>query len=240
MARRRPAWLPWIAAIVAVTLFSGLGVWQLQRAAEKEALVAALDRGARAEPVAFADVADRPAAHAFDRVRARGRFLADRQFLLDNRTYRGQAGFDVLVPLLLADGRTVLVDRGWVLAGPDRRPAEPVELEAKGPVKVVGRLWLPEEAVALGPAVTPGQAGWPRLTTRVEYEALTESLGRPLIPAVIRADAEAPWLLQPRPLRPAFGPTRHYGYAVQWFALAITVVVVAALLVVRRKRSHAG
>lgn len=226
-----------MAAIAALALFSGLGAWQLQRAHEKQELVAALERGAAAPARPLADTAAGLRRQAFARVRARGRFLAQRQFLLDNRTRGGRTGYDVLTPLVMADGRTILVDRGWIAAGARREPVEPVTIDTAGPVAVTGRLWLPQEAVALGRALAPGDA-WPRTTTRVDYEALGEALGRSLVPAVIRADGDARWVLEPRGLEPAFGPARHYGYAVQWFALALTVVVVAAVLAYRRQRGR--
>lgn len=233
----RPAWVPLLAATAAFVLFCGLGVWQVQRAGEKRALIARIERGAAAPVRALPADADELRRLAYARVRARGEFRAQRQFLLDNRIHEGRPGYDVLTPLVLADGRTVLVDRGWVPAGPRREPQVPVALAAAGPVTVSGRLSLPEPGIALGPALAPG-GGWPHTITRVDYAALERALGRELVPAVIRADGDAPWVLQPRGLEPAFGPMRHYGYAVQWFALALTVVVVTGALSWRRRRGE--
>ncbi|MFW5969098.1 MAG: SURF1 family protein [Halofilum sp. (in: g-proteobacteria)] len=231
----RPHWLPWVAAGLAVALFAGLGVWQVQRAGEKRAVIAALEDDDRpalerlpATPAALRDESRRE-------VRIQGRYEGERQFLLDNRILEGRPGFDVLTPLVLDDGRRVLVDRGWVAAGPGREPVESVELEADESVTVKGRLWLPEAGIGLGSAVAPGEE-WPRLVTRVEFGALEQALGRELVPAIIRADGEAPWLFRPRDLRPRFGPMRHYGYAFQWFALALTVLAVACMLEWRRRR----
>lgn len=231
----RPRWLPWIAAALAVTLFSGLGVWQLQRAAEKRAVIASLEdsRQPALERVPGTPAALRDAARR--EVRIQGRFEGKRQFLLDNRILEGRPGFDVLTPLLLDDGRRVLVDRGWVAAGPGREPVESVGLAVDGPVTAQGRLWLPESGIALGAAVAPGE-GWPRLVTRIDFAALEQTLGRDLVPAVIRAKGDAPWLFRPRDLQPRFGPVRHYGYAFQWFALALTVLAVACILEWRRRR----
>ncbi len=235
MLSARPRWLPWIAAGLAVTLFSGLGIWQLQRAAEKRAVIASLEDDGQS---ALQRLPGTPAAlrgATRREVRIRGRYEGERQFLLDNRILEGHPGFDVLTPLVLDDGRRVLVDRGWVAAGPGREPVESVELEVDQRVTVEGRLWLPESGIALGAAVTPGD-GWPRLVTRVEFAALEDALGRNLVPAVIRAQGEAPWLFRPRDLRPPFGPMRHYGYAFQWFALALTVLAVVCILTWRRRR----
>lgn len=234
--RRRPAWVPLVLAVIGVVLFAGLGAWQIQRAAEKEELLAAIERGARSAPVELPYAESALDEAAFRRVRARGNFLTERQFLLDNRLLDGRVGYDVITPLVLADGRTILVDRGWLPAGPRREPLGEVALEVSGPLAVTGRLWRPEPAVALGPAVAPSAGGWPRTVTRIDYAALGEALGRSLVPAVIRAERGVPWVLTPRPLEPPFGPERHYGYAMQWFALALTVLVVAVILQWRRRR----
>jgi surfeit locus 1 family protein len=228
--------LPWIAAGLAVTLFSGLGVWQLQRAAEKRTVIASLEDDR--QPV-LERLPGTPA--ALDRatrreVRIEGSYEGERQFLLDNRIHEGRPGFDVLTPLVLEDGRRVLVDRGWVASGPDREPVESAELAVDERVTVEGRLWLPEPGLALGAAVTPG-TDWPRLVTRIDFAALEDALGRELVPVVIRAQGEAPWLFRPRDLQPRFGPMRHYGYAFQWFALALTVFGVACILEWRRRRT---
>lgn len=218
-----------------MALFSGLGIWQLQRAAEKRAVIASLEdeRRPALERVPGTPEALRGAARRA--VRIHGRYAGERQFLLDNRILEGRPGFDVLTPLVLEDGRRVLVDRGWVAAGPGREPVESVSITLDDRVMVEGRLWLPEAGIALGDAVTPGD-DWPRLVTRIDFAALEAALGRPLVPAVIRAEGEAPWLFRPRDLQPRFGPMRHYGYAFQWFALALTVLAVACLLEWRRRR----
>lgn len=226
--------LPWLAAAITLALFSGLGAWQLQRAGEKSELLAALEAG-QGQALDALPAASALRNHAYARLSVRGRFLGERQFLLDNRIHEGRPGFDVLTPLVLADGRTVLVDRGWVPWTAQREPARPVALEPVSRVRVTGRLWLPEPGIGIGPAIAPG-GDWPRRVTRVEYPALAAALGRDLVPAVVRASGEAPWLYRPRDLRPAFGPMRHYGYAFQWFALALTVIAVACILEWRRRR----
>lgn len=235
--RRRPRWLPLAAAVFAVALFVGLGTWQVQRADEREralaAIAAAEDRPA--EPLPRGKAALREL--TWYRVEIEGRFLAERQFLLDNRTVDGRPGFDVLTPFVLDDGRTVLVDRGWTPAD-SREPAEPVHLSEAGRRvdAVTGRLWRPESGFRLGPALTGEDRAWPRITTRVDYAALSEALDRDLVPAVVRIEEPAPWTFEPRPVTPRFGPRRHIGYAFQWYALALAVIVVSGILLLRARR----
>lgn len=239
MTRRRPRWLPLFAAAAAIALFTGLGLWQVERAGEKQALLDKLDKVSGAPHDGLPS--DEQALHRleFDRIRLHGRFEAGQQYLLDNRILEGRAGYDVLVPLHLADGRTVLVDRGWVPLGPGRTPAEPVDLSESGRVVVTGRVWLPDPGIDLGPALAPpGPSAWPRTATRVDFDAMGRALGQELVPAVIRAAGDAPWILRPRPMSPHFGPRRHYGYALQWFALALTVLIVTLWQTLRGRRER--
>lgn len=237
MSRRRPAWLPLLAALAATALFTGLGLWQVDRARQKGEWVAAIERGDQVPAVALPADPARFGALAWQRVRVTGRLRGDRQFLLDNRIHDGRVGFDVLVPLVRGNGDVILVDRGWVAATSAREPARPIGLRRPGEVEVRGRLWRPGAGLAVGPALAAGNGGWPRITTRIDYEALGAALGVPLLPAVIRADPSLDWSFQPRALRPRFGPMRHVGYAVQWFALALTVLAVCAWFWFRRGRS---
>jgi len=222
--------------VVATALFAGLGTWQLRRAAEKGDLIAALERAETGAAVTLPADPRRLADLAYRRVRLTGRLDGAHQFLLDNRIHEGRPGFDVLVPLTRGNGDTILIDRGWVPADAQRRPDRPIALRRSGEVLVEGLLWRPQPAIPLGNAVSPASHDWPRLVTRVDYEALGDVLGTPLVPAVIRLDPSIPWALTARPLRPRFGPMRHVGYAVQWFALAITVVVITGVLLHRARR----
>jgi surfeit locus 1 family protein len=98
--------------VVLCLLFVVLGHWQWGRAGQKTALWAEFERGAaQVVPLGARTTTDLP---RYSRVRVEGRWEPQRQFLLDNRTHDGRAGYEVLTPLWLDDGRVVLVNRGWV------------------------------------------------------------------------------------------------------------------------------
>ena len=117
MAAARRRFRPGVPA----TIFAGfflplllaLGTWQVDRAGEKQALFD--DFAAGGEAVALeANSRGLEELRRYAPVRAMGRYLADRQFLLDNMVAGGQAGYRVITPLLIAEGHAVLVDRGWL------------------------------------------------------------------------------------------------------------------------------
>lgn len=211
--------LPTLVLLPALAGLVSLGTWQLRRSAEKRVQDAAFARGGDA-PVALPPTAEGIARYLH--VRVRGRYLADRQFLLDNSTQGGVAGYRVLTPLECDDGRVLIVDRGWVPGGASRAHLPEVAVAASER-EVAGRLDLPPEAgIRLEAAA---EAGWPRRVSFPRLDALAATLGRPVYPRLLLLDAAAPdgylraW--QPGGLT----PERHLGYAVQWFGLALTLLI---------------
>ncbi|MBS0376202.1 MAG: SURF1 family protein [Proteobacteria bacterium] len=215
--RFAPRLVPTVAMLALGALCVALGQWQLGRAAEKRALAAEFARG-DAAPVALPPVPD---GARYARVAVSGRYLAARQFLLDNMTHEGQAGYRVLTPLESDGGTLVLVDRGWLPVGANRALLPPVAV-GEAPRRVTGRLdRLPRAGIELA---ATAERGWPR---RVSYPRLAEleaALGRPLYPAIVLLDPTAAdgYVRDWQP--PAPGPERHLGYALQWFAFAATLV----------------
>ncbi len=150
-----------------------------------------------------------------------GSYDGQHQFLLDNMSHAGRPGYEVLTPLQLADGRTVIVNRGWVALSASRARLPEIGLDATAPVTALGRLDdLPVAGIALGHvAPAPGTA-WPKLTSFPTMADLAAALGRPLEPRQLLLDADQP-LGYVRDWRPSgLGPARHLAYAVQWWTFA--------------------
>jgi len=214
-----PRLVPTLLLLPALAGLVALGQWQLGRAAEKRALEAAFARGDDA-PAALPAAPD--AAARYLRVDARGHYLATRQFLLDNITQGGVVGYRVLTPLECDDGVLLLVDRGWVAAGANRARLPDIAV-GDGEREVTGRLDLPPQA-GIRLAAT-AESGWPRRMSFPRTEALAAALGRPVYPRLLLLDPAAPdgYLRVWRP--GGMPPERHLGYAVQWFALALTLLI---------------
>lgn len=221
---------------VAMAVFISLGSWQLERGREKQALVQAFQQGKQssvelAEGVAFDDLP------RYQHVRATGSYEPGRQVLLDNMpSQAGKPGYRVLTPLRrTGSDRLLLVDRGWVPLGASRATLPEVAVAAD--VRAVwGRLdSLPAPGVRVGEAGTPGDANWPRVLNFPQQADLERALGNPVESRILLLDPAATDGFE-RAWRPAmrFGPERHYGYAVQWFAFAIVALVIFIALNLRR------
>lgn len=223
MSRLRLTWHPnWRVTLLAALLLPvllALGGWQLNRADEKAALQAAFEARQRAPAVQLTAAAE-PA--DYTRVWLRGRFDNDHQFLLDNRMWRGQYGFQVLAPFVTAEGFEVLVNRGWIAGDPGRRtvPAVP---PATGTTTVSGHVYR-ELSSPLATTAGVSSDGWPKVVQAATPAAVSALLGRPLPSFSVRIDGDAPGALAVDWPVINQSPAMHTGYAVQWFGLAVALV----------------
>jgi cytochrome oxidase assembly protein ShyY1 len=231
--RRRDALLAFgVLALVVAAGLARMGWWQLDRAVEKQLLLDGVARAAAMPPVAFADLRHDSGERRFRAVRVAGRFSADRQVLLDNQLRDGQPGVRVYVPLKLADdSRALLVDRGW-LAWPDRSQPAPTASVPEGWLQFDGVLLDPPGAgLRLGAAVGDG---WPLLVTRIDLTEIERHLGQPLLDLVLE-DRATPRAQSIR--AQMLPPERHRGYALQWFGLSLTVLIIYCVLAWRTLRA---
>jgi surfeit locus 1 family protein len=214
---------------------AALGAWQLARAEEKQALLEAYALQSAAPPGRLPAPGSDPAAQRFQPVRVTGRYDGAHQLLLDARIRDGRAGYEVLTPLV-TEGRTVLVNRGWIEADPDRQRL-PALLVDDGERTVSGLLdRLPRPALPPAPAPADPAAAWPRRLLYPQPAEIAAALGRPVEPYQLLLAADAADGFR-RDWRPQLLPARqHLGYAVQWFALGGVVVVIYVALNIRRAR----
>lgn len=236
-AFRRPAWWSVLLTVAGALLFVRLGVWQLHRAAEKEALLRRYATAATAPLQDFDRVAQSPPASAYPRVRVHGRYLAGRVYLLDNPRHDALGGVEVYAPVEL-DGHAplLLADLGFLRGnGTDATPQVPPL--PTGPEQLQG-LYVPPPGVALemgGDALARQQA-YPKKTIYLDLGQVSHDLGRPVYPRLLALDPD-PASIYERKRTPDFSsmpPSRHRAYAFQWFTFALAAVVI--FLVLHRKR----
>jgi surfeit locus 1 family protein len=228
----RPAWVPFVAMVAVVALCVTAGNWQRGRMHEKDALRAALEAADRAPPVTLPSGADDWSAWRYRRVRAQGRYEAAQQFLVDNRVHDGRVGYDVVTPLALRNGDWVLVDRGFVAAGRDRRVLPTLPPPA-GDVSVEGRVELPTHGYLTG---NPEPAGvlWPHLDTA----RFAQRTGRAVLPVFIQATGgdAGDGLARDWPV-PDLGSEKHLGYMVQWYSFAALAAGLWLFFTLRHRRA---
>ncbi len=223
-----------VATAVAVVMTAGLGVWQLSRAAEKQARQAAMDAQSVKSPLTAAAVraAADPLALLHQRARLRGTWATNDLIFLENRPMNGRVGFLVLMPLLLEGegGGAIVVQRGWVPRGFEDRTRLPEIESLSGVVEVEGRMALPpSDLYALGPA-----AGGV-IRQNLDLPQWRAQTGLPLLPVTLQqTGANAQGLVRDWPVVNR-GVEKNYGYAAQWFALSgLLVLLYTWFQIVRR------
>jgi len=219
-----------LVALPILAILIGLGSWQLQRLAWKQGLITTMETRLEAAPVPLAEALARPALEReWQRVMATGTFLHDRQIALYRLSVDGKPGYLILTPLRLADGRTILVDRGHVpdaLVDPADRPGS----EPAGQVRVVGILRGGEIQRAFTNDNDPAAGAW----YWYDLPAMAAAMGDDLLPAVIHADA-GPAGEWPQGGQAVFDPPNHHlQYALTWYSLAGVALVIYVLLLRKR------
>jgi cytochrome oxidase assembly protein ShyY1 len=215
-----------------------LGIWQLHRADFKDGLLRRYAASMSAPVQDFAEMAVQPLPDGFPRVRASGRYLANRVYLLDNPRHDGRGGVEVFAPMALHDQpRLLLVDLGF-LPGNGTGQVPQLPPLPTGDVTVQG-LYVPPPPTGfeMGGDALVRQTRWPKKAIFLDPAEVARDLGHALYPRVLAVDAD-PASIYVREHTLDFSsmpPARHRAYAFQWFSFALAAVVI--LLVLNRKRS---
>jgi surfeit locus 1 family protein len=227
MGRFRPGVKMTVAVVLLVPLTITLGFWQLHRAAEKRAIEAARLATYGTLPM---DESHLDGAGEYTRFRLRGRFDGSRQFLVDNKIRHGVPGYLVMTPFETVGGKRVLIDRGWI-AAPETRDNLPTSEPPTQLVSIVAMRWR-------DPTVpnTPDPWGdhWPKRVQFMDVQRMAVAVGGAL-PMELRLDEGQPGSLAQLVEGEEMTPTRHIAYAVQWFGMAVVLVVAFVAFGLRRK-----
>jgi len=223
----RPSWVAlFIVSGALFVLFINLGLWQRGRLDERRvdnALIAErMDADETTVEFAIAQASetlDIPAME-YARVSASGSFDAGRLLMIRNETFRGQAGFHLVVPLEM-EKRVLLVNTGWVPLETDREQA--ISLVPSGVINVTGLLRSTQTKPSFGREEPDGI-----LTTinRVDIDRLQAQFEEDLVPFWVQLEQPDDQSALPIPVaRPALDEGSHLSYMIQWFSFALIVAV---------------
>lgn len=234
-----PAWWATLMALAGVVLTIALGFWQLGRAETKAALQARLDEFARQPPLRVSATELIAEDVLLRRLEVRGRFEPQHVVFLDNRVYKYQAGYHVLMPLrLTGEGsgvKHILVNRGWVAAGGERNRAPAVN--------------TPEGDVVITGIATPYSERFMELSTRIAEGNIWQNIVLDRYRLATKLDVQPVMVQQTSTADdglvrdwPPLDLKRntHLAYAVQWFALAAAIFIAYVVLNARRTFANPG
>lgn len=240
---KRLLW-PTVMTGFALPVLIGLGSWQMQRKAWKETLIAAIAERTTAAPVELvsatsATYEDFNLGFEYMRVKARGRFLNDKErYYYAPEQARGP-GYHVYTPFELKDGGAIVfVNRGFVpeaLKLPETRAAG----QAAGEVEVVGLLRAPASKPAM---FTPENDVAKNLWYWRDYDGMFKSAfgasDRAKIPVFLDAEGEAQGGWPKGGVTRVDLPNRHLEYALTWYGLAAALAAVFAVFAAGRLRER--
>lgn len=243
MARKLLFW-SFIALMLALTaVFVGLGTWQMQRLAEKDALIATVaDRTHRA-PGALPPMTDwsdiEVSALDYAPTQVTGHYRADQSIRVFTSIPQGKTryfgpGYWLMTPFLLADGGTVFVNRGFIPQDQDPAVLPP----PSGEITLTGIARLPEPAGAFTPAAKPAdRIDWVRDPQRLAE--MSDPDFAPIAPVTLDLPAGAEGELPQAGGTVVEFPNNHLGYALTWYGFALITPVLLLFWIIRQRRPRA-
>lgn len=218
-------WFSIVVGVLGVGILLSLGIWQVQRLAWKQDLLARIDAEISADPVPLA-AALKPTIRRYAPVEVTGTFGADHIRMLASRKSIGPV-HRVIRPFQTDAGQAVLIDTGWV------RSAVPIGPAPQGRLTLTGNLDAPQEVDGFTP--DPDLDG--NLWFARDVRAMAQVLGTDPVMVVLRGAPEIDLGVTPWPVDTAGIPNDHLQYAITWFSLAAIWVAMTAYFVLRTPRS---
>ncbi|MDN5923931.1 MAG: SURF1 family protein [Xanthomonadales bacterium] len=243
MRLRRPSWFAVALTVFGVLAFVRLGVWQLDRAVQKEQLLQRFADASHTPLVDFSAVPSTLPEQRDPHVRVHVRYLADHVYILDDQIHSDRQGVQVFMPALVLakcgdsapchpqSSKVLLVDMGFLPRqnGMRKMPDLP---PLKHPQAMLTGLYAapPAPGLRLGGNALRKQGTWPKLTTYIDLNQIGADLGRPIYPRVLLLDHD-PSLPYIRAWKPqTMPPARHRAYAFQWFSFAAAALAIFVIL----------
>jgi surfeit locus 1 family protein len=221
-----------VIAVVVIAVMVQLGNWQLSRAREKESRQEKLETLSRQPAVSLPSEPVKLEDFQYRKTEVHGTYLPKYTVYLDNKIYKGAAGYHIITPLRIgASPMYVLVNRGWVAAERDRSKLPDVPVPS-GTVVVSGiATTATQKTLELSKELVSGQV-WENL----DLERFRNMTGLQLQPVMILQQNDAKDGLVREWARPDLGMGKNLGYAFQWFAMALAVLIIYLVLSVKRER----
>ncbi len=180
-------------------------------------------------------------------LQTKGKFFNQHAIFVDNQSFKGQPGYKVLTPLWLdQDQGLILIDRGWIPLG-QSRSVLPTLQPITGTVHIEGRLYPPVRGFKLPnrqaarphpnplsqsygvQALPPPHAThqWPLRVLDINLKTLAQALGHAVYPLILRLEPgdKLGFEILPFTMQVGMPPIKHLGYALQWFMMALAVLI---------------
>ena len=211
-----------IMTIIGLSLFSGLGTWQVYRAIEKQTIQLEMDSKEKQQVILLDKRTKDLQNNVYLKVEAIGKYDQSGEVLIDNAIHNGKAGYHVITPFILKQDKSVImVNRGWVPVGNDR--------------SVLPELTAPNNEIKISGILSPPKSKPPIILAELDVKSkvwlyfdkqtFEKKLSKSISPVIILLDKhENNGYVRKWPkIEAKVG--MHVGYAIQWYVFAIIVLV---------------
>lgn len=223
------AWYKMLFFLLLISLLTSLGIWQIHRGQEKERIIYQTKQQLAKSAINWLPEQKLP--KQFERITIKGSFV-NKILLLDNQHQDHQFGYNVLTPFELSNKKIVLVDRGWVLGDRSRIKWPSIEIPTD-PLVVRGVAYYPSKQWLLGPGIEKKNNNL-AIVEVLNASMIGQFLHKSVYPFIIRLDKEEPYgFLRQWPIV-SMDPKRHYGYAFQWLAMALSLLIYVVVIHVKK------
>lgn len=230
--------VPSLLTLLLLFTFVQLGCWQLRRAAEKEALALKLQTGT-SQINSLPTILGMPEAdRRYQVIQLRGRFIGSTQLLLDNQMHEKMAGYRIFSLFHPEDSeKLMLIDRGWIPLGEDRRnlPSSSMLTSVpKNTIEIKGRLDYPNQGLMLRDADLLEPMGDFLRVQAIDFSLLSNFFKTPLYPFIVKLEDTSPYAFEASTPQISMPATKHLGYALQWFTMALVTLIYFGIMSLKR------
>ncbi|MCS5710081.1 SURF1 family cytochrome oxidase biogenesis protein [Candidatus Berkiella aquae] len=238
MSKHRWVFKPslWITLVtlLGVTLLCGLGCWQLLREKQKLALQNQANEASTLTPLNNTTLLAPQLSWEMQRYRSvhlQGTFLNQYSILLDNKIKNGQVGYHLITPVALTNDSWLLIDRGFIPLGKSRQqlPTIPAII---GEVTIEGYLDFSYRNPFISNPLETQEIRWPLRMQHLDVQLLSTLWHKKVFPMLVVLNSS------PEKSTAWLSPERHRGYAVQWFGLAITLLLFSFFFQLQRENNY--
>ena len=226
-------WKMTLFTVLLLPVLVSLGLWQLEREQDKIAAQEQYNRRLEQAAVDLGSVNWNDTDLSWTQITATGHFDPERQFLLDNRIVDSRVGYEVITPFVTDQG-VVLVNRGWVAQGATRADLPSLELSDRPDQQIVGHIYVPSGEVLMLGGNVDQDTTWPRVLQRVDINGISDALGYEVKPHIVRLAENSTGALRINWPPINMQPEVHRGYAVQWFLMALALIILYLVFSFRR------
>lgn len=218
-----------LAVLLEIVMFK-LGFWQLRRYHEKQEILQTYQQKLKQHPISwqtFLALRNKQ----FTRVKVEGFYINQKTLLLDNRWNNGKLGYEVLTPFKVRLGmKLLLVNRGWI-AAPPLRSELPHLKNVDGMQQLSGYIMKPvAQGFMLGKNIEDKTLPWPLRIQQINMNEIADVTQVAFYPYILRLAPDHPTgFIRDWPLV-NMTPARHLGYAIQWFVLALVLIIAYLIL----------